>query len=162
MSVARDTTAAISEPSSRDVDLKARIGRQIEQLSQPHEGEVTVGSPLDHERLLRVTRHLRPQLLELGLVADLAAEPDLAQRRLRLVHGRLRDEIQLIRQRGVVVGARDIEHQLRPRRGQAHVRDSPARTGNLRLRANATRRKNRLADRQVHVPRVSHGRTAGC
>ena len=103
-------------------ELQRLIERQIEQLLQTQVGEVALVAHANHLRPLGIARHLRAQQIELGHAPRLALLPHLVGGSLCLREGLFRDHDQAIGQHRVEIRLRDVERELRPRRGQRQRR----------------------------------------
>ena len=102
--------------------LQIGVRGQIEQPLEAQVGQRTIDALANQHRLLGVAIDARAQDLEFRLSAGAEPRLYLPQRRAGLFQCGGRNVDQLIAENGVVVGLRDLEQQLRPRRGQPQLR----------------------------------------
>jgi hypothetical protein len=131
------------------------VERQIEQLLQPHEGDIAIGLPLNENRSLIVARNSRAEQLELRLIAHLTRQLRVTQCGLGLIEGRHRDCNEAIGQCRIVIRLDHVEHELRPRRRERGLGDSATGARHPCLRGHTPAREQRLLNVQAERPVVS-------
>ena len=147
--------------AQRGGERERLVHRQVEDLAEPIIGKVAGRHPLDDHRPLVVAGDPRAKQIELGLVADVAGELRLAQRRVRLLQVGLRDGDQPVSQHGVVVGLGHLEQELRLGGGEPDGRAADPRARRTHLRRDPRRRRRSSVRTRARSGRCSPARTAG-